>query len=70
MCYLSINPKYSYYANLKYFRLKLSLWSSGQSSWLQIERSGFDSRRYQILVGLERGPQTRKYNWEATWKKK
>jgi hypothetical protein len=35
------------------------LWSSGQSSWLQIERSGFDSRRYQIfpeVVGLERGP--------------
>jgi hypothetical protein len=35
------------------------LWSSGQSSWLQIERSGFDSRRYQVfrnVVGLERGP--------------
>jgi hypothetical protein len=35
------------------------LWSSGQSSWLQILRSGFDSRRYQIfreVVGLERGP--------------
>jgi hypothetical protein len=30
----------------------------GQSSWLQIQRSGFDSRRYQIFwdVGLERGP--------------
>jgi hypothetical protein len=29
------------------------------SSWLQIQRSGFDSRRYQIfweVVGLERGP--------------
>jgi hypothetical protein len=25
------------------------LWSSGQSSWLQIQRSRFDSRRYQIL---------------------
>jgi hypothetical protein len=25
------------------------LWSSGQSSWLQIQRSEFDSRRYQIL---------------------
>jgi hypothetical protein len=24
------------------------LWSSGQSSWLQIHRSGFDSLRYQI----------------------
>jgi hypothetical protein len=35
------------------------LWSSGQSSWLQIQRSGFDSRRYQIfweVVGLEQGP--------------
>jgi hypothetical protein len=35
------------------------LWSSGQSSWLQIQRSGFDSGRYQIfweVVGLERGP--------------
>jgi hypothetical protein len=35
------------------------LWSRGQSSWLQIQRSGFDSRRYQIfweVVGLERGP--------------
>jgi hypothetical protein len=40
------------------------LWSSGQSSWLQIRRPGFDSRRYQIflkknkkktVVGLERG---------------
>jgi hypothetical protein len=36
-----------------------SLWSSRQSSWLQIQRSGIDSRRYQIFweaVGLERGP--------------
>jgi hypothetical protein len=35
------------------------LWSSGQSSWLQIHRSGLDSRRYQIfweVLGLERGP--------------
>jgi hypothetical protein len=34
-------------------------WSSGQSSWLHIQSSGFDSRRYQIfweVVGLERGP--------------
>jgi hypothetical protein len=34
-------------------------WSSVQSSWLQIQRSGFDSRRYQIfreVVGLERSP--------------
>jgi hypothetical protein len=42
------------------------LWSSGQSSWLQIQRSGFNCRHYQIfweVVGLERGPL-------STWKKK
>jgi hypothetical protein len=37
------------------------MWSSGhgQSSWLQIQRSGSDSRRYQFfweVVRLERGP--------------
>jgi hypothetical protein len=35
------------------------LWSIGHSSWLQIQRSGFDFRQYQIfweVVGLERGP--------------
>jgi hypothetical protein len=34
------------------------LWSTGQRSWLQIQRSGFNSRRYQIweVVGLERSP--------------
>jgi hypothetical protein len=34
------------------------LWSSGQSSWLQIQRSGFDYRPYQSFreVGLERKP--------------
>jgi hypothetical protein len=35
------------------------LWARGQSSWLQIQRSGFDYRRYHIfweVVGLERGP--------------
>jgi hypothetical protein len=35
------------------------LWSSGQSSWLQIHRPAFDSRRYQIfweVVGLQWGP--------------
>jgi hypothetical protein len=33
------------------------LWSSGQSSWLQIRRPGFDSRHYQKknVAGLERG---------------
>jgi hypothetical protein len=34
------------------------LWSSGQSSWLQVQRPTFDSRHYQKkkVVGLERGP--------------
>jgi hypothetical protein len=35
------------------------LWSSGQSFWLQIQRSGFISWRYQIsweVVGLVRDP--------------
>jgi hypothetical protein len=34
------------------------LWFSGQSSWLQIRRPGFDSRHYQKqkVVCLERGP--------------
>jgi hypothetical protein len=38
---------------------RLPLWCSGQISWLQIQRSGFDSRSYQIfweVLGLERGP--------------
>jgi hypothetical protein len=35
------------------------LWSSGQSFWQQIHRSGFDYRHYQIfweVMGLERSP--------------
>jgi hypothetical protein len=49
------------YVQVEYSRTIPSppLRSSGQSSWLQIQRSGFDSRRYQIfwqVVGLERGP--------------
>jgi hypothetical protein len=46
---------------LKWFKINVlwvwrSLWSSGQSSWLQIQRPGFHSRCYQIfweVVGLE-----------------
>jgi hypothetical protein len=37
----------------------MPLWSSGQSSWLQIQMPVFDFRRYQIfweVVGLELGP--------------
>jgi hypothetical protein len=50
-------------SNITLFTLTLiikrpSLWSSGQRSWLQIRRPGFDSRHYQKkkVVGLERGP--------------
>jgi hypothetical protein len=44
----------NYYIHL----YRLPLWSSGQSSWLQIRRPRFDSRHYQKkkVVGLERGP--------------
>jgi hypothetical protein len=48
----------------------LPLWSSDQCSWLQIQRSGFDSRPYQIfweVVGLKRGPLSL---MSTTWKKK
>jgi hypothetical protein len=43
----------------RYCDLWAPLWSNGQNSWQQMQRSGFDSRRYQIfweVVGLERGP--------------
>jgi hypothetical protein len=42
-----------------WYSFRPPLWSSGQSSWLQIQRPVFDSRRYQIfweVVGLEGGP--------------
>jgi hypothetical protein len=38
---------------------RLPLWSSGRSSWLQIQGPGLDSLRYKIFCeveGLERGP--------------
>jgi hypothetical protein len=52
------------FTNLRSFQLHIwpfrsPLCSSGQSSWLQIQRPGFDSRRCQIFweaVRLERGP--------------
>jgi hypothetical protein len=51
---------FSVVSNTKTIPLDWSpLWSSCQSSWLHIQRSWFDSRRYQIfweVVGLERGP--------------
>jgi hypothetical protein len=47
------------------------LWSSGQSSWLQIRRPGFHSRHYQKKSsGSGTGStQPREYNCGATWKK-
>jgi hypothetical protein len=56
-----VSNAFKKYAILLYyvFIKGLPLWSRGQSSWLQIQRSGFDSRRYQIfwkVLGLKRGP--------------
>jgi hypothetical protein len=49
------------------------LWSRGQSSWLQIQRSGFDFRSYQFFLrssGSGTGStQPCEYNWGATWQK-
>jgi hypothetical protein len=45
------------------------LWFSGQSSWLHIQRSGFDSWRYQSSESGKGSTQPREYNWKATWKK-
>jgi hypothetical protein len=42
---------------LIYFSVQFTgppLWSSGQSSWLQIRRPGFDSRHYQIFLKKEK----------------
>jgi hypothetical protein len=54
--------------------LRPPLWSSGQSSWLQTQRSGFDSRALPDFLrssGSGTGStQPREYNWGATWKQK
>jgi hypothetical protein len=63
-CLLWIFVFFLYFPTLPRFSLIdtslwLHLWSSSQSSWLQIRRSGFDSRRYHIfweVVGLELCP--------------
>jgi hypothetical protein len=51
----AISPKYFLHL---YTNLGPPLWSSSQSSWLQIPSPGFDSRHYEKkeVVGLERGP--------------
>jgi hypothetical protein len=59
MVVLSISLATVYKISHNWVDVRPSLWSSGQSSWLQFQKSGFDSRRYQIfweVVGLERGP--------------
>jgi hypothetical protein len=54
-----INPVHvipHYFSNICSYIIFPVVWSSGQSSWLQIQRSGLDSRRYQLfweVVGLE-----------------
>jgi hypothetical protein len=54
-----------------YYKVSFQIWSSGQSSWLQIRRLGFDSRHYQNekkSSGSGTGStQPRVYNWGATW---
>jgi hypothetical protein len=54
---MTMRTEYRWMTNL--FYLLPPLWSSSQSSWLQIQRSRFDSWHYQIfweVVGLEWGP--------------
>jgi hypothetical protein len=58
-------------------RVRPPMWSTGQSSWLQIRRPGFDLRHYQIFWKKKKNSsgsgtgstQPREYNWGATWQK-
>jgi hypothetical protein len=59
---LANNPSFNSFASdtteltVNIYNLRPTLWSSSQSSWLQIRRPGFDSRHYQeTKAGLERG---------------
>jgi hypothetical protein len=55
--YYSYYYYYYYYYYHHHHHYRPPLWSSGQTSWLQIRRPGFDSRHYQKkIVGLERRP--------------
>jgi hypothetical protein len=49
---------FTFSTNMIVFEFGPPMWSSGQSSWLQIRMPGFDSRHYhkKEVVGLERGP--------------
>jgi hypothetical protein len=55
-----ISSCHKYKTHYYYYSMGPPLWSSSQSSWLQIRRPGpgFDSWHYQKkkVVGLERGP--------------
>jgi hypothetical protein len=42
----------NYFLLIKLVNYQPLLWSSGQSSWVQIQMSGIDSRRYQIYWGM------------------
>jgi ribosomal protein L37E len=42
-----IDPKFKYFIFTFILCIGPPLWSSGQSSWLQIRRPGFDSQHYQ-----------------------
>jgi hypothetical protein len=42
-------PDSHFYQRLIGWEVRPPLWSSGQSSWLHIQRSVFDSRRYQFF---------------------
>jgi hypothetical protein len=53
-----LKGKFFFYFNFR-VGIRPPLSSSGQSSWLQSQRSGLDSQSYHIsweVLGLERGP--------------
>jgi hypothetical protein len=60
-------------ASLTILSIRPPLWSSGQSSWLQVRRSGVrfpGTTRKKKSSGSGTGStQPHEYNWGATWKK-
>jgi hypothetical protein len=44
-----LEPYLTYHLELPVVLARPRLWSSGQSTWLQVQRSGFDFRRYQFF---------------------
>jgi hypothetical protein len=56
---LAMELKLRHNISLLLYYYRPPLWSSVQSSWLQIQGSAFDSRRYHIfreVLGQEQGP--------------